>query len=203
MARNDFERLCRLYLRLNGFFHVTDFTVHFTDKNPEEIDFIGVRFPNSIEKAIRSNGSFDEDHVFADDPYILEWIDNSKLTIVLGEATMSPYGDKIAERIEKLDSPLRIKYALQRFGITSENEIKKILSNNSKIKLLRVLFLISDKLIPNQKSAVEFLTYQHISSFIQDRANDALKIKGIALLPQGLQDVVTFLRSLDLDRSLR
>ena len=200
MTRNDFERLCSIYLRLNGFFHITDFTVHYTDRNPEEIDFIGIRLPNSVEKAIKSDGSFDENHVFNDDPRLLGWINNSKLTILLGEATMSSQDVQIEERIKKLNDRVRIKYALQRFGIFVEEGIENALSKNSQFELLRVLFLISEKLIPKmQTESVRFLTYRHISKFIQNRANDVLKIRSVALLPEGLQNMVTFFRSVDLE----
>lgn len=175
--------------------------MHYVDKKPEEIDFIGARFPNSIEKAMRSDGSFDNSQIFKDDRQIIGFIDNSKMIILLGEATMSIYPSEIRERANKLNNLIRVKYTLQRFGIIDNEEIARIVAGTSDtIRLLKIIFLLAEKLIPTQVGDIKFLTYKQITSFIQDRANNILKIKGKALLPSGLQDVVTFLQSTNLER---
>ena len=198
MPRNDFERLCSLYLRLNGFFHITNFTVHYVERNPEEIDFIGIRFPKSSEKPMKEDGSFEDRHPFRDDDKLLEALDDSKLITLIGEATISPYRSEIAERINKLRNPLRTKYALQRFGILDEGTLKKIVNKNSDMfSLLRILFVLSDKCVPRENiEGIKWLTYSHVSSFILERANDVYKIRGVQLLPEGFQNFVTFVRTL-------
>lgn len=127
MPRNDFERLCSLYLRLNGFFLITNFTLHFTskEKKAEEIDFVGVRFPKSCEKPLKENGNYDDEYAFTDDEKILTWVDSSKATVLLGEATMSTQDYVINDRVRKLKDPLRTKYAMQRFGIVDSRAIQK------------------------------------------------------------------------------
>ena len=203
MARNDFERLCSLYLRLNGFFHMTNFSLHFTSKKKkaEEIDFLGVRFPNSSELPMTETGDYDDRIPFADDEQLMKMIDNSKITILLGEATMSPNSDYISDRVEKLNNHVRIKYALQRFGIFEDREVKEIIEGTSdEFSLLRVMFVLSKKnLQGNDFRPVKLLSYRDLYSFIQDRASHALKASGIHLLPEGLQDFVVFLQTLKLE----
>lgn len=200
MARNDFERLCSLYLRLNGFFHMVNFSLHFTPKKKkaEEIDFVGVRFPNSSEKPLTKNGDYDERFPFRDDKQLLCLMDNSKVAILLGEATMSSNATVISERVRKLKDPLRTKYVLQRFGIFDSEEIEKIADGTSnRFCMLRIMFVLSERTVPKKDfEGVEFLSYLDMSSFIQNRASHALKASGIHLLPEGLQDFVMFLQTL-------
>jgi len=202
MIRNDFERLCSLYLRLNGFFHIANFTVHYTPKSKkaEEIDFVGVRFPNSSEKPLKEDGNYDDIHPFEDDEKILCMIDKSKVTILLGEATVSLNSQAISRRIEKLKNTLRIKYVLQRFGIFDREEIERIINGKSnRFYLLRIMFVLSKKNVRiKDVENIKFLSYRDLYSFIEDRAKHISKVSSIHLLPQGLQDFVAFLQSLKL-----
>jgi hypothetical protein len=201
---NDFERLCSLYLRLNGFFHTVNFTLHYTPKRKktEEIDFVGVRFPDSCETPMTENGNYDEEFRFEDDKQLLDMIDDSKITILLGEATVSPDPNMISDRVKKLENYLRTKYALQRFGLFDNKEIERIVKGRSDgFSLLRVVFVVSKKTFRESDfKTVRFLSYHDIYSFIQNRASHALKASGIHLLPEGLQDFVTFLQALKFEQ---
>ena len=200
MLRNDFERLCSLYLRLNGFFHITNFTLHFVPKSKkaEEIDFVGLRFPNSSEMPMTESGDYDETIPFEDDVQLLEIIDYSKITVLVGEATMSPNPNMISDRVKKLEDCTRIKYVLQRFGVFDNKEIERIIKGKSeRFSLLRIVFVLTKKtLCQDNFNDVRFLSYRDLYSFIKERASHVLKASGIHLLPEGLQDFVTFLRAL-------
>ena len=196
LVRNDFERLCSLYLRLNGFFHFSDFTVHKFDEKEkkwmtEEIDFIGVRFPESSETPIYTNGRL-LDTYFEDDSKLVARLKNN-LIVLIGEATISTHSHKITERINKLNDTTRINYAIQRFGLFKENK---------KLKVLRVLFVISEKLMPKNVGDIQIMTYSDIAEFIEQRAEHITKQYGVALLPEGFQQFVTVVRKLRLEETV-
>jgi hypothetical protein len=203
MPRNDFERLCSLYLRLNGFFLITNFTLHYTSKKKktEEIDFVGVRFPNSREIPLTKNGDYDEEYAFVDDEKMLKWIDNSKITILLGEATMSTQNYLVKDRIRKLNDSFRTKYAMQRFGIFDSKTIEEIANGRSdKFSLLRIMFVLSYDAVPKNDCKIRFLSYSDLSTFALNRAAHISKASSISLLPEGLQDFVNFLRTLKINK---
>lgn len=169
---------------------MTNFTLHFVDKQAEEVDFIGVRFPNSKEIPMNSSGTFEEDETFNDDSNLISEDMNSKLLLLIGEASASFSVAEIQERINKLSSDIRVNYVIKRFGTIQKWHPF----------LLKALFLPSSKLIPENNGSIKFITLKQMSDFINNRAMHATKASAPHLLPPGLQEAVILAKTLTLEK---
>lgn len=66
LSANILENQASEYLRLNGFFLIPNFVVHFENARAQEIDLIDIRPPGSVEMTMYSDGSY-SNFVFKDD----------------------------------------------------------------------------------------------------------------------------------------
>ena len=189
MASNDFENLCRLYLRLNGFFHIANFTLHFVDKQAEEVDFVGVRLPNSKEIPMNSSGAFRQRETFRDDSNLISEDITSRLILLMGEASATFSKAEIQKKVNKLSNDIRRDYVMKRFGAIQQWNPH----------LLKVLFLTSNKLVPEDNDQIKFITLKQMSDFINSRAEHALKASAVHLLPPRLQEAVILVKTLALE----
>ncbi len=198
MGINIFEDQAGEYLRLNGFFLIPNFVIHFEDAQAQEIDLLGVRLSGSVEQTMYSNGGFAKS-VFQDDDK-LDLRDNSETIFLIGEVTESVYNNEIKKRISYLRDQVRINYALQRFGVIDKTDIDsiakgEIIKHSSKtgVRLLRVLFVLNDEIAgryQTQNNDLVFISQKHVRDFIAKRATINLKKRARTLLPRWLHDSV-------------
>ena len=83
MGENVFEEQVGEYLRYNGFFLIRDYVIHFEDRQAQEIDFVGVRLPQSIEQTVHSDGHFSA-FIFKDDYEKLNLDEPHKMILLAG-----------------------------------------------------------------------------------------------------------------------
>jgi hypothetical protein len=198
MSVNIFEDQAHEYLRLNGFFLVRNFVIHFENAQAQEIDLLGIRLPGSVEQTMYSDGKF-ATLVFQDDER-LELRDNSEVILLIGEVTESTSNTEIQKRISHLRNHMRIKYALQRFGIVEMRDAEKLALGEiiehpscTRLRLLRILFLINDETAINyqkQNSDLTFISQKHILDFIDKRAKINIKERARTHLPRWLHNSV-------------
>lgn len=199
MSTNIFEGQVSEYLRYNGFFFIRDFVIHFEDGRPQEIDFVGIRLPKSIEQTAYRNGRY-SNFVFEDDVERLNLGSVSDVILLIAEVTESKRDVAIKERIGKLRNKIRGSYALQRFGIYSKRDIDTLFNGksidffgNTKARLLRVLFVISyQKAIKYAKenNDITFISRKDVISFIMKRAKINIKKQSRTLLPRWLHNYI-------------
>ena len=201
MSTDIGEELIEEYLRLNGFFLIRRFTIHHTDKNPSDVDFIGVRMPGSIEIVEDATDPL-QSVVFEDDPRLQHFFPPDCIAILMAEVTLSHKKVEIEERISKLKDRNRAEYVLRRFGIHVPNIIsdlldRKITKSESlfKLTLTRTLFLHTEKLVEKyQKENPElvFLSWTSAQNFVKKRSSYKIKSRGVHNLPRNIQ---LFIRS--------
>lgn len=195
MPPNVLEEKASEYLRLNGFFLISNFVIHFEDKQPEEIDFLGTKLPGSIEQTMFANGQFST-CVFQDDVSI-PLDDNSNIMLLVGEATESTSRAEIQKRIDYLRNENRLRYSLQRFGIIQNDDMERLIKTGSLdargygLSLLRILFVINNELAEVFRAAngdIIFLSIKQLDDFIQSRAKIDIKQRARTLLPRWLHN---------------
>jgi len=199
MSVNPFEEQASEYLRYNGFFLIRGFVIHFEDANAQEIDFVGVRLPESVEQTVYSDGQFSA-FVFKDDGEKLDLSDTPEIILVVAEVTESKKGIKVEERIEKLRDPIRIGYALRRLGVIEKEDIGMLLhgksidySNGVRARLLQLLFVLNKRMAMKYReknSDITFITQNDVLSFIGERAKINIKERARAHLPRWLHNCV-------------
>jgi len=199
MNENIFEEQVSEYLRYNGFFLIRDFVIHFEDSQPQEIDFVGIRLPKSIEQTMYSNGRY-SNFVFEEDVEKLNLGDTSNAILLIAEVTESEKNSAIKERISKLGNKIRGSYALQRLGVYSKENIDALFNGKSinyfgnvKAYLLRVLFILNDQIAIKyieENNGITFISRKDVISFIKRRAKINIKRQSRALLPRWLHNYV-------------
>jgi len=197
MNENIFEEQVSEYLRYNGFFLIRDFVVHFEDSHPQEIDFVGIRLPKSVEQTVYSDGRY-SNFVFGDDVEKLNLGDTSDAILLIAEVTESEKDTAIKERISKLRNKIRGSYALQRLGVHSKGNIDALFNGKSidyfgnvKAHLLRVLFVLNDQIAikySEENNDITFISRKDIISFIKKRAKMNIKQPSRTLLPRWLHN---------------
>jgi hypothetical protein len=201
MPENIFEGQVEEYFRYNGFFLIRDYVIHFEGKQAQEIDFVGVRLPYSIEQTVYSNGNFST-YVFEDDYEKLFLHEPNKIILLVAEVTESKYDREIKKRINYLRDKTRIGYALQRLGIINPDDVS-VLLKNGEIRvnganrcLTRILFVLNDKLVNKYRERntdIVFISQSDVISFIKKRAKINIKERGRAILPPWLHHQVNLL----------
>ena len=190
MAVNPLEEKAKEYLRLNGFFTIPKFVLHFTDGQAKEIDILGVRLKGSVEQAMEKRGQF-VPIVFGDDE-TLALGDNSKDILLIAEATESPDRGEVRKRLNYLREKTRLEYALQRFGFVSEKDIENLIGGRvTDKKLLKVMFVIKEDLkasLVDENRDIVIISWNHLSAFINNRAGIDIKQRARMLLPTYLHN---------------
>lgn len=192
---NIFEEQAGEYLRYNGFFLIRGFVIHFEDAQPEEIDFVSIRLPESVEQTMYANGSF-SNFVFKDDGDKLNLSEIPEIILLVAEVTESDKDPKIKKRIGKLRDPIRISYALQRFGVIEREYINELVRGKAikylddvKACLMRILFVLNDEIAikyRKENSDIIFISQSDVCSFIENRSKIDIKKRGRTLLPRWL-----------------
>lgn len=195
------EELIEEYLRLNGFFLIRRFTIHFKDKNPSDVDLIGVRMPDSFE-IIEDEDDPLQSEVFEDDPKLLKVLPQECITLLMAEVTLSHRKKDIEERILKLRDRNRVEYVLRRFGIDVFNIVSDLLDGKMvdlgglfRSKLVRTLFVHTEELVEKyqrRNSDLMFLSWTRAQDFLKKRSGYKIKAKGVHNLPRFIQ---SFIRS--------
>jgi hypothetical protein len=198
MSTNILEDQANEYLRLNGFFLIPNFVIHLENAQAQEIDLLGIRLAGSVEQTMESNGGYAQ-LVFQNDER-LELCDNSDTILLIGEVTESSAAREIKKRIDYLRDTMRIGYSLQRFGVIERTEVYRLIegkairrSGGAGMRLLRVLFVLNDKIAEKYQELNEdlvFLSQEHILGFINKRAKINIKERARILLPRWLHDSI-------------
>jgi hypothetical protein len=196
MSFNSGEEIVGEYLRLNGFLLIRDFTIHFIDRNPSDIDFIGVRMPYSVECCIHENGQLST-LIFEEDNVNLDFLSSECIIFLVSEVTLSNKKKEIEKRIGYLRNHVRLEYALRRLGVTSTDETLELIKGNEvqinstfKAKLSRILFLYNDELVEKYQKDnpdIKILSLKHARDFIKQRAKYDIKSRAPNLLPPYIQ----------------
>jgi hypothetical protein len=189
------------YLRLNGFFLIRRFTIHFVDKNPSDVDFIGVRMPGSVE-VVEDEADPLQSEVFEDDPRLQRFLPPECIALLIAEVTLSHKKSEIEKRISRLKDRNRVEYILRRLGVHVSNTVSdlldgKIVDSDSLFKsaLIRILFLHTEKLVEKyQKENPELvlLSWANARNFVKRRSRYKIKARGVHNLPRNVQ---SFIRS--------
>lgn len=203
MSDNVLEDQVSEYLRYNGFFLIRGFVIHFEDAQAQEIDFVGVRLPKSVEQTAYSNGRY-SNLVFKDDDSRLKLSSSPEIILLVAEATESDKRREITERIGKLRDPIRISYALQRLGVIENEDIEKLLNEETinysegiRARLLRLLFVLNDQIVTKyqkENNDISFISQSNVLSFIEERSKIDIKSRAKALLPRWLHYFVDKLK---------
>lgn len=203
MSDNVLEDQVSEYLRYNGFFLIRGFVIHFEDAQAQEIDFVGVRLPKSVEQTAYSNGRY-SNFVFKDDDRRLELSSSPEIILLVAEATESDKRTEITKRIGKLRDTIRISYALQRLGVIENEDIEKLLNEETinysegiRARLLRLLFVLNDQIVTKyqkENNDISFISQSDVLSFIEERSKIDIKSRAKALLPRWLHYFVDKLK---------
>lgn len=195
MSKNIFEEQVDEYLRYNGFFLVRGFVIHFEDAHAQEIDFVGVRLPRSVEQTVYSGGRY-SNFVFQDDYEKLNLNKMSEIILLIAEVTESSQDREIKKRIDKLRNPIRISYALQRLGIIEKEAVNELIRGKSisyfrdiRTRLSRVLFVLNNQIAEKYRKEnkdITFISQSHALSFIKERAKIDIKQRARTHLPPWL-----------------
>ena len=203
MSDNVLEDQVSEYLRYNGFFLIRGFVIHFEDAQAQEIDFVGVRLPKSVEQTAYSNGRY-SNFVFKDDDRRLELSSSPEIILLVAQATESDKRTEITKRIGKLRDTIRISYALQRLGVIENEDIEKLLNEETinysegiRARLLRLLFVLNDQIVTKyqkENNDISFISQSNVLSFIEERSKIDIKSRAKALLPRWLHYFVDKLK---------
>lgn len=193
MNNNVFEEQVSEYLRYNGFFLIRDFVIHFEDGQAQEMDFVGIRLPESVEQTMYSDGHFSR-FVFQDDGERLSFSETPEIVLLVAEVTESKR--EIEKQIDRLRKPTRIRYALQRLGIIGEKDVDRLIHNNRisciegvRTRLLRILFVPTSRIVEKcqkENPDIAFISQGDVLSFIEERAKIDIKERARVHLPRWL-----------------
>jgi hypothetical protein len=201
LTKNIFEDQVAEYLRYNGFFAINDYVMHIDNRQAQEIDFVGIRLPHSVEQTICPDGIFST-FVFKDDYEKLALNEPKITTLLVAEVTESIYDKEIKKRIEYLKDKARIAYALQRLGVMDRDDVYALMShtivniNGINCNLTRVLFVINDDIVDKHKEKnkdILLISRNDIFTFIKNRAKINIKRRGRILLPPWLHNEINLL----------
>ena len=193
MSNNVFEEQVSEYLRYNGFFLIRDFVIHFENAQAQEIDFVGIRLPESVEQTMYSDGYFST-FVFQDDGERLSFSETPEIVLLVAEVTESK--TEIKRQIDRLRNPIRIRYALQRLGIIGEKDVDRLIHKDRAsyiegvgTRLLRILFVLTSRIAEKcqeENPDIAFISQSDVLSFIEERAKIDIKERARTLLPRWL-----------------
>ncbi|RLI76019.1 hypothetical protein DRO97_01925 [Archaeoglobales archaeon] len=176
------EELAYWYLRLNGFFIISNFVLHTENKTMRgDADLLAIRLPGTVEYIGRREVSFDDEGLF-------EYIDKNKIVGVIAEvkAGFKNSSDKLNIFTDKN----KLKKALHRLGMYEEGdeEDTRYKKERNGYQVLKVLFknINSDIDIENDEYLVIPLHYAE--KFIKDRLkeNDVEKLGSWVFFPSNL-----------------
>ena len=188
-------------MRLNGFFLIRRFTIHYMNKNPSDVDFVGVRMPRSSE-IVEDETDPLQSVVFEDDPRMQHFLPPECIALLMAEVTLSHKKGEIEERISKLKDRNRVEYVLRRIGIYAPNTISDLLDGKitksdglPRSALIRILFLHTEKLVEKYRKEnpeLAFLSWISAQNFLKERSHYKIKARGVHSLPRNIQ---LFIRS--------
>lgn len=157
------EELAYWYLRLNGFFPITNFVFHSIKEEDKkcynaDADILGIRPPNVREVIKKRTVEFDDK--------IISGYEKSRCVFVYCEVKTSGYKDKV----DKLFPKERMEYVFKRFGLdpNAVTEDPKILIGTRIFKKV----LIANKLESDADKKAIFISLKSTIDFIRGRFED-------------------------------
>jgi hypothetical protein len=153
------ETLAYWYLRLNGFFPLTNFVLHKSDgvKYTSDCDILAVRPPLVYEEV----GGKHEDW----DKWLLEHIETGKTLGVICEVKTGYY------ELERLFQPEYVRYSAKRLGMTNKDEDITRIVNGEAVEDIEENYRIIKLFISNRKAEGKFKNYslEEVIQFLLDR----------------------------------
>jgi hypothetical protein len=158
------EEIAYWYLRLNGFFPITNFVIHRSKRIPQtsDCDVLAVRMPNVYEEIGGKPEDWDND--FAQE------LDFNRIVGIICEVKTGRY------EVKGLFRPEYIHYAIGRLGFVSPDQIKGIadkLSNN-KIVMTGDGFRVCKLLIANDLKKPQTFVFRSLNT-VEDFINNRVR----------------------------
>jgi len=168
--QNYGEAIAYWYLRLNGFFIITDFTLHRPeDYRTSDADLLGIRLPHTTE-IIDGN-----DVVYCEN--LISHIDLSKQCGVICEVKTGKLSGEVKDNLFR--TPY-VDYSINRMGFLKDNsQIKKTLGIESVYtdnNIVIIKLLIADYETDDSKN-YKFISLDVAYKFIEARLDSCINIK--------------------------
>lgn len=181
---NYAEELSYWYLRLNGFFIITDFVLH---HKHGDTDLLGIRAPHASE--------FVKGKRLEEDAVLIKLFNESgcnfynDISCIIAEVKGGKNPISSTEIQEKFDLET-LKYALNRIGLFRSCDIDNAAKDLEKTKALtiknnfsihKILFAHVDSFKPKKEDEFSFVSLEQVVKFLESRMSLDFKIRDWAL----------------------